>query len=260
MARKIVITSGKGGVGKTTVAACLGLKLSLAGKRTAVIDLDIGLNNLDILLGVEGKTNFGVEDAICGRCRAKQALIEIRKNLYVMPSAKEPTRNVAAQNVKLLIEGLSSSFDFILVDSPAGVNAGFERAVASVDEAIVVVTPSLSSVRDADKAVSLIKSYGIEKTYAVVNRARGDLIAAGVTLSTPEIRELLGVEVIGVLPEDDLLLLGEARRVTERRGSNKAYTLTVKNLLGSSKRLYDPAAPFKGFFGRLKVNAAKRLR
>ena len=258
MARKIVITSGKGGVGKTTVAACLGMRLSLMGKRTAVIDVDFGLNNLDILLGAEDKTAFGVEDVITGKCRAKQALIEINRNLYIMPSSKKASTNLSAQNVKLLAEGLAKSFEFVFLDCPAGVSAGFERAVASVEEAIVVVNPSLSSLRDADKAISIMKSYGLEKIWVIVNRARGDLMAQKLTLSPSEIIDILRLPLLGVLPDDDYLLLGDARRLPEYKISDKAYLFTAKKLLGTGSKIYDPTKPYKGLFGRMRLAFQRR--
>lgn len=258
MARKIVVTSGKGGVGKTTVAACLGIKLSAMGKRTAIVDVDFGLNNLDILLGAEDKTTFGVEDVISGKCRIKQAMIEINRNLYIIPSSKKATANLSSQNLKLLVEGLAKSYDFVLLDCPAGISAGFERAVASVDEAIVVVNPSLSSLRDADKAVSVIKSYGLEKIGVVVNRARGDLMAQKLTLSPTEITDILRLPLTGVLPDDDCLLLGDARRLSEYRASDKAYLLTAKKLLGTGNKIYDPIKPYKGFLGRIRMAFSRR--
>ena len=260
MSRKIVITSGKGGAGKTTVTACLGYKLSLMGKKTVLLDLDFGLNNLDILLGVENKTTYGIEDVISGRCRAKQALVEVGRNLAVMPSSKNPEVKVSAQNVKLLMDGLKNSFDFVLVDCPAGIGAGFERAVAAADEALVVVNPSLSSLRDADKAVSLIKSYGLEKIQVVVNRARGDLIAASLTIGVGDIKKILKLDIAGVLPDDDGILLGDAKRLSKLYTSDKAYSYLAKNLTGAGKgKLYDPVSPYRGIFGRLKIAAAKRL-
>lgn len=260
MARKIVITSGKGGAGKTTVTACLGFKLSLMGKKTVLLDLDFGLNNLDILLGVEDKTSYGVEDVISGKCRAKQALVEASKNLFVMPSSKNPEVRVSAQNVKLLIEGLKNSFDFVLIDCPAGIGAGFERAVASADEALVVVNPSLASLRDADKAVSLIKSYGLEQIKAVVNRARGDLIAASLTLCVSDIKKILKLDIAGVLPDDDGILLGDAKRLSKLYFSNKAYSYLAKNLTGAGNgKIYDPVSPYRGIFGRFKIAATRRL-
>ena len=258
MTRKIVVTSGKGGVGKTTVAACLGLKLSTMGKRTVIADVDFGLNNLDILLDAEDKTSFGLEDVISGKCRIKQALIEINKNLYIIPSSKKASVNLSSQNLKLLVEGLAKSYDFVLLDCPAGISAGFERAVASVDEALVVVNPSLSSLRDADKAISIIKSYGLEKIGVIVNRARGDLMAQKLTLTPKEITDILRLPLTGVLPDDDNLLLGDARRLPEFKLSDKAYLLTARNLLGVSGKIYDPIKPYKGFFGRMRAAALRR--
>ena len=179
MARKIVITSGKGGVGKTTLCANLGLSLANQGYRVALIDVDFGLNNLDVVLGVENKVVYDMLDLLEGRCRISQALVTVnkRKNLYVLPSnSLVSNAEISGQNIKLILESLNHTFDFILVDSPAGIDFGFHRAVSACDEAIVVTTPSLPSLRDADKVLSILHSYKPKSIGLVVNRARGDLI------------------------------------------------------------------------------------
>lgn len=255
MAKKIVITSGKGGVGKTTVTANLGACLCDLGKRVALVDVDFGLNNLDVVLGLENRIVFDMLDVFEGRCRAKQALVQdkYRKNLYVLPSGRiETSVNVSGQNIKLLIEGISNLFDYVLIDCPAGIDVGFHRAVSSSDEAIVVATPNLSSLRDADKVISILKSYRLDKINLVVNRARGDLILGERMLYPLDIKELLKTELIGVLPEEDVVFLSSGEVLPKRTESYKSYQMLAKNLLGTSTKIYDVTKKYKGFFGSIK--------
>ena len=182
MARKIVITSGKGGVGKTTICANLGARLASLGFRVCLMDVDIGLNNLDVVMGIEKKVMFDIIDVIEGRCRAKQALVQDHRiqSLYVMPSAHSySASNVTGDKIKEVIDALDPSFDYILIDCPAGVEAGFHRAVYSANEAIVVVTPHISSVRDADKVLSILAGYDLVHKSIIINRIRGDLVLSG---------------------------------------------------------------------------------
>ena len=170
MARRIVLTSGKGGVGKTTVCANLGISLSRLGFRVVLVDVDIGLNNLDIILGVDKQIVFDLVDVIGGKCRAKQALVQDPKfpNLYILPSSRNISNmSILSENIKNVINLLDSSFDYILIDCPAGVDEGFHRAVFSANEAIVIVTPHLSSIRDANKVISLLNDYEISNKYII---------------------------------------------------------------------------------------------
>ena len=164
MARKIVFTSGKGGVGKTTICANLGVSLAELGFRVVLLDMDIGLNNLDVVIGVEKRVLFDLSDVVSGRCRVKQALIQDSKfpNLYILPSSSGKVENISSSSIKNVVSILDSSFDYILLDCPAGVDAGFHRAVFSATEAIIVVTPHLSSLRDASKVLTLLNQYHLE--------------------------------------------------------------------------------------------------
>ena len=199
MARKIVITSGKGGVGKTTLTANLGIALASLGQRVCLIDIDFGLNNLDVVMGVENKVVYNIVDVLEGRCRIKQALVQHSnlKNLFVLPSgSNECGYRISGQSIKLLIESFSPLFDYIFFDCPAGIDIGFHRAVSCADEAIVVTTPSLTSLRDADKVISILNSYKLNKVGLVVNRARGDLIMSEKMLTPYDIQALLKIELI----------------------------------------------------------------
>ena len=264
MARKIVLTSGKGGVGKTTVCANLGVALCKHNKRVALVDVDIGLNNLDVVTGIENKIVFDIVDVIEGKCRAKQALVQDLNypNLYIMPSAHSYNKaQVTAQNVKRVIDMLDDYFDFILIDCPAGIDEPFKRAVIGADEAIVVVTPHLSSLRDADKVLMVLNSYNISDVSIVVNRVRGDMVLDKEMLSCEKIAEILSTRLVGIIPEDDniCMLLGVGRTVNRDCESYLAFSMLAKNVLGEQQKLYDPTEKYKGVFGFLKRAIRKRI-
>lgn len=255
MARKIVITSGKGGVGKTTVTANLGLTLASLGAKVALIDIDFGLNNLDVVMGVENKVVYDILDVFEGRCRVKQALIQDsrKKNLYILPSGNlMPTYNMSGQNVKLIIESIANSFDYILIDCPAGIDIGFHRAISCADEALVVVTPNLTSIRDADKVLSLVRSYKPEFVGLIVNKARGDLIIGEKMMSPTDVESLLKTDLIGVLPEEDEVFLSSGYSLSRSCESFKAYKILANNVTKHTKKIYDVTEKYSGFFGSIK--------
>lgn len=209
MARKIVITSGKGGVGKTTVTANLGVQLAKSGYRVIVCDLDFGLNNIDVVLGVENLATFDVIDAIEGRCRAKQALVRHPRypTLYSLASNRISDRYVSPQAVRLILDSLSPQFDFVLIDSPAGIDEGFHRAVACADEALVVTTPHISAMRDADRVGAMLRGYRLARVGLVVNMVRKDLVRKGEILTPDEISEALRIPLTAIVPEEDKIFL-----------------------------------------------------
>jgi len=215
MARKIVITSGKGGVGKTTVTANLGVQLAKGGYRVIVCDLDFGLNNIDVVLGVENLATFDVIDAIEGRCRAKQALVRHPRypTLYSLASNRISDRYVSPQAVRLILDSLSPQFDFVLIDSPAGIDEGFHRAVACADEALVVTTPHISAMRDADRVGAMLRGYRLARVGLVVNMVRSDLVRKGEILTPDEISEALRIPLTAIVPEEDKIFL---ENVTDR--------------------------------------------
>ena len=255
MARKIVITSGKGGVGKTTVAVCLAAQLAKKGQRVVVCDADFGLNSVDFTAGVEELCTYDVIDVIEGRCRAKQALIRHPKcpNLYILTSRHvAPERYVSPQSVKLVLESLSSQFDFIFIDSPAGLDDGFHRAVATADEAIVVTTPHLPAVRDADRVITVLKSYRLENIQLVVNMVRGDLLVLGEILSPKDLSELLKLPLLGVLPEDYTL-------TRDVFNAHPSFNMMTGKLLTGKGRNFDPTRRYSGFFGSVRRALKSRL-
>lgn len=262
MAKRIVVTSGKGGVGKTTVTANLGRALAEFGERVVMIDVDFGLNNLDVVMGLESKVEYDMLDIFDGRCRVRQALLQDtkNKNLYILPSGRlETDANVTGQNIKLLIEGISNIFDYVLIDCPAGIDVGFHRAVSCSDEAIVVATPSLSSLRDADKVINIIKSYKLNKVSIVVNRARGDLILSDKMMYPADIKELLNTELIGVLPEEDQIFLSVGKPLPRKSDSYKAYKLVSENIIKGTKKIFDVTTKYSGFFGSIKRSIKKSI-
>ena len=265
MARRIVITSGKGGVGKTTICANLGYALAQNNLRVLLLDVDIGLNNLDLVMGVENKVVYDLIDVVTGKCRSKQALIQdnVRKNLYVLPSGRlDSNANISGQNIKLLIEGISSIFDYILIDCPAGIDAGFNRAVICAEEAIVVTTPHLSSIRDADKVVTILSSYNLSNIKFVVNRARGDLIVDKLMLDVYEISKTLNIEFGGVIPEDDFICIGQvdnSNKLNYKLPSHRAFLILSDNIETGSKKLFDCTYRYKGVIGSMRKFFKKKL-
>lgn len=260
MAEKYVITSGKGGVGKTTITASLGLKLAELGKGVALIDGDLGLNNLDVLTGVENKAVFDLYDAISGKCRIKQALVEspLNRNLFVLPSSHTLTsKEVSGQAVKSAIEAIDGLFDYIFIDSPAGIDLGFHRAVCSADKALVVVTPTITSVRDADKVISILKSYSLLEIQVIVNRVRGDLVLSGKSISPDDIEATLKTVVTGVIPDDDnLAMLTDGSFVSE---SLKAIKQIALSITGKPFKHYDYLRKYSGFWGSIRKELKRRL-
>ncbi len=246
--RKIVVTSGKGGVGKTTVTATLGRKLALCGYKVVLIDGDVGLNNLDVVTGIERRVVYDIGDVLSGRCRAFQALVcDSESPMRILPSSRDSAQ-ITAQAFRGIADGFFD-FDFVIVDCPAGIEHGFHRAVSACEEAIVVTTPSASAIRDADKVISLLASYRLKDVSIVINRVRPDMVARGEMLSASEIASLLHVAPIGVIPEDDMITLyQQLGAIPERANSNRAFDVLAKNVAQCSKDFVDVRA--KRRFGR----------
>lgn len=263
MARKIVITSGKGGVGKTTICANLGATLAELGFRVCLIDVDIGLNNLDVVMGIEKRVMFDIVDVINGHCRARQALVQDERisSLYVMPSAHSYSHaNVSRENIKKVVEDLDASFDYIFIDCPAGVEAGFHRAVSCANEAIVVVTPHISSVRDADKVLAILSGYDLLHKSIVINRIRGDMVLNGEMLEAHEIVKVLKTSLLGVIPEsDDISALSAVGGLALSGTNGRAFMLLAENLHDGTKKIYDYTMKYRGFLGGLRRNLKRKV-
>ena len=209
-ARVIVITSGKGGVGKTTTTANIGASLAEKGHKVLLIDTDIGLRNLDVVMGLENRIVYDLIDVIEGRCRVSQALIKDKRcpNLVLLPAAQIRDKNdVNTDQMKELIFSLKESFDYILIDCPAGIEQGFKNAIAAADEAIVVTTPEVSATRDADRIIGLLEAAGIKNPKIVVNRLRIDMVKEKNMLSVEDILDILAVKLLGVVPDDENVVI-----------------------------------------------------
>lgn len=201
----IVVTSGKGGVGKTTATASIGAAMAMQGKQVAVIDMDIGLRNLDVVMGLENRIVFNIVDVAKGRCKIKQAAIKDRRieNLFLIPASQSDNKDSLSPNdVIRLSKGLRARFDFIFMDCPAGIERGFENAVAAADEALVICTPEVSSVRDADRIIGLLYAKSITPKL-IVNRIVPEMVARGDMLSHEDVVEVLSIDLIGLVKMDD---------------------------------------------------------
>lgn len=255
MARKIVITSGKGGVGKTTVTANLGIQLASRGYKVALVDADIGLNNLDVVMGVENKVSYDLADVLEGRCKISQALIRdaLYQNLYVLPSTRiNGKKKISSAEFKLVVDKLKGA-DFVLIDCPAGIDVGFHRAVSSATEACVVVTPALSSVRDSDKVLGLLGSYKLESVGLIINRIRPDLVARGDMISAGDVSRLLRAPINGIIPEDDRIgLCMSLGYVRDRSSAGRAFSVLASNVVERGHRAYDYMAETRGIGMKIK--------
>ena len=209
-ARVIVITSGKGGVGKTTTTANIGASLAEKGHKVLLIDTDIGLRNLDVVMGLENRIVYDLIDVIEERCRISQALIKDKRcqNLVLLPAAQIRDKNdVNVDQMKELISSLKDSFDYILIDCPAGIEQGFKNAIAAANEAVVVTTPEVSATRDADRIIGLLEAAGIKNPRLVINRLRIDMVKDKNMLSVEDILDILAVKLLGVVPDDENVVI-----------------------------------------------------
>jgi septum site-determining protein MinD len=235
----IVITSGKGGVGKTTTSANLGTALALSEKKVCLIDTDIGLRNLDVVMGLENRIVFDLVDVVEGRCRLPQALIKDKRfeELYLLPAAQTRDKSaVTPEQMKAIIQELRQDFDYILIDCPAGIEQGFKNAVAGADKAIVVTTPEVSSMRDADRIIGLLEQEDIEPPKLIINRVRSHMLKQEETLSVDDIARTLSIELIGVVEDDDAVIratnTGEPVALHPNGKASLAYRNIARRLLG----------------------------
>ena len=206
MSEVIVITSGKGGVGKTTTSANVGTGLAMLGKRVVLIDTDIGLRNLDVVMGLENRIIYNLVDVIEGNCRMKQALIRDKRypDLFLLPSAQTRDKSsVSPGQMIKLVEDLREEFDYILLDCPAGIEQGFRNAIAGADRALIVTTPEVSAIRDADRIIGLLEASGVGRMDLIINRIRSDMVRRGDMMSVDDVMDILSVPVIGTVPDDE---------------------------------------------------------
>lgn len=238
--RVIVITSGKGGVGKTTTNANIGTALAKAGKKVVMIDTDLGLRNLDLLLGLENRIVYTIVDVVEGRCKLRQALVKDKKNPNLCLLAAAQTRDktaVTEDQLREICEELKKDFDFILVDCPAGIEQGFQNAVAGASEAIVVTTPEMSAVRDADRIIGLLEAREEIKSYKLLlNRVRPNMIKSNDMMSVDDVVEILSAPLIGIIPEDTGIITstnkGEPIVNDEKSLAGQAYRNVARRIIG----------------------------
>ena len=256
MSEVIVITSGKGGVGKTTTVANIGTGLAMLGKKVAVVDTDIGLRNLDVVLGLENRIVYNLVDVVNGSCRLRQALIRDKRHpeLYLLPSAqtKDKTAVSPEQMIKLTQE-LREEFDYVLLDCPAGIEQGFKNAIAGADKAIVVTTPEVSAIRDADRIIGLLEAGDIRDIRLIINRLRPDMIARGDMMSGDDVLEILAVDLLGTILDDEQIVVA-TNQGEPLSGKNSQAEEEYQNIC---KRILGEDIPFvtirqkKGMFSRL---------
>ena len=238
MGEVIVITSGKGGVGKTTTTANIGAGLSKFDKKVVVIDTDLGLRNLDVVMGLENLIVYNLVDVIEGTCRLKQALIRDKRyeNLYLLPSAQTKDKTaISPGQMKKLTSQLKDEFDYILLDCPAGIEQGFQNAIAGADRAIVVTTPEVSAIRDADRIIGLLESNQLKKIDLIIKRIRMDMVKRGDMMSVDDVTEILSVPLIGALPDDEQVVIGTNQGepvVGLDSKAGKAYLNICKRIMG----------------------------
>ena len=263
--RVIVITSGKGGVGKTTTNANIGTALAREGKKVVMIDTDLGLRNLDLLLGLENRIVYTIVDVVEKRCKLKQALVKDKKNPNLCLLAAAQTRDKSAvtqEQLKEICEELQKDFDFILVDCPAGIEQGFQNAIAGASEAIVVTTPEMSAVRDADRIIGLLEAKEEIKSYRLlINRVRPNLIKSNDMMSVDDVVEILSAKLIGIIPEDTGIITstnkGEPIVNDEKSLAGRAYKNVAQRILGNEVPYLDleaetsVVAKFKKFLANL---------
>src|SRR4051812_39186069 len=239
MGEAIVITSGKGGVGKTTTSANIGTALALQGKRVCLIDTDIGLRNLDVVMGLENRIIYDIVDVIEGRCKLKQALIRDKRFEYLslLPAAQTSDKTaVTSEGMKEIITELKQEYDYIIIDCPAGIEQGFQNAVAGADRAIVVTTPEKASVRDADRIIGLLeKEEMIESPRLVINRIRNHMMKSGDMIDVDDIVQLLSIDLIGIVIDDEEVIKasnkGEPVALTPNSKASTAYRNIARRIL-----------------------------
>ena len=256
MSEVIVVTSGKGGVGKTTTSANVGTGLAMLGEKVVLIDTDIGLRNLDVVMGLENRIVYNLVDVVEGNCRMKQALIKDKRypNLFLLPSAQTRDKSsVSPGQMMKLVDDLREEFDYVLLDCPAGIEQGFKNAIAGADRAFVVTTPEVSAIRDADRIVGLLEAAEIKKLDLIVNRTRMDMVRRGDMMSIEDVTDILGIPILGAVPDDEEIVISTNQGeplVGMNSFAGQAYLSICKRVLGQEVPIMDLELN-RGFFSRL---------
>lgn len=254
----IVITSGKGGVGKTTTTANIGTGLAKLGKSVVVLDADIGLRNLDVVMGLENRIVYDIVDVVEKNCRLKQALIRDKRhdNLYLLPAAQTKDKDaVSPQQMLDLVGELKKTYDFIIIDSPAGIEQGFQNSIAGADIALIVTTPEISAVRDADRVIGLLEAKGLHNPQLIINRIRQDMVKRGDMMNIEDIEDILAIDLLGIVPDDENIVIstnkGEPVVGDEEAISGKAYRNISRRLIGEEVALLDLDVNEEGKFSKI---------
>lgn len=262
MGKAIVITSGKGGVGKTTSTANIGTALALMGKRVCLMDLDIGLRNLDVVLGLENRIIYDIVDVANGRAKLPQALVKDKRfedRLYLLPAAQTTDKTALNEDqVRDIVEELMPDFDYVLIDCPAGIEQGFLNAIAGADAAIIISTPEISAVRDADRVVGILEQHPLEEEpRLIINRIRPHMMQEGDVMDVDELTHHLGIELLGIVFDDDAVIAtsnhGEPIVLNENNPVSKGYRNIARRLGGASVPLMKIEEQKPGFWSRMKL-------
>ena len=245
MSEVIVVTSGKGGVGKTTTSANLGSGLAKLNKKVVLVDTDIGLRNLDVVLGLENRIVYHLVDVIEGNCKIKQALIKDKKNpnLYLLPSAQTRDKTaVTPEQMKQLTEILKEEFDYVIMDCPAGIEQGFMNAIAGANRALIVTTPEVSAIRDADRIIGLLEANEVHDIRLIVNRIRMDMVKRGEMMSMDDVVDILSIGLIGAVPDDEQVVISTNQGeplVGGESMAGKAYMNICRRIIGEDVPIMD---------------------
>lgn len=258
MGEVIVITSGKGGVGKTTTSANIGTGLAAMGYKVVLVDTDIGLRNLDVVLGLENRIVYDIVDVTHGHCRLKQALIKDKRfeGLHLLPAAQTKDKTaVSPDQMRDLCDELKKDFDYVIIDCPAGIEQGFKNAIAGAERALVVTTPEVSAVRDADRIIGLLEAAELRDPKLIVNRLRPHMVKRGDMMSIDDIIDILAIELLGVIPEDEMIVVttnkGEPAVLDNKSKAGQAYRNMARRITGENVPLMDLEAD-TGLVNKLK--------
>ncbi|MDB9528251.1 septum site-determining protein MinD [Oscillatoria sp. CS-180] len=261
MTRVVVLTSGKGGVGKTTCTANLGMALAQKGQRIVVIDADFGLRNLDLLLGLENRIVYTALDVLAGDCRLEQALVKDKRqpNLALLPAAQNRSKeSINPEQMSELVSKLKAEgIDFVFIDCPAGIEGGFRNAIAAAREAIIVTTPEISAVRDADRVIGLLEANDVKAKRLVINRIKPAMVQEEQMMSVQDVQDILAIPLLGIIPDDERVIVSTNRGeplILEKNLSlaGVAFANIARRMLGEKVPFMDLSAPHDDLFSRFR--------
>jgi len=254
----IVITSGKGGVGKTTTSANIGTGLAILGKSVVVVDADIGLRNLDVVMGLENRIVYDIVDVVDKNCRLKQALIRDKRyeKLYLLPAAQTKDKSaVSPEQMLELVNDLKKEYDFVIIDSPAGIEQGFQNSIAGADMAIIITTPEISAVRDADRVIGILESRGLHNPKLIINRIRHEMVKRGDMMNIEDIVDILAIDMLGIVPDDEAIVVstnkGEPVVTDDKALSAIAFRNITRRIAGEEVELLDLDINEEGKFSKI---------